>query len=233
MQKFVSGFEGFARVLVTSLMLAAFSAEAASFSYSGNFVEDDDVLFFLIQVDAPTTLTIRTLSFGGGTNEAGSNIAAGGFAPVLTLFSPVAAGQEVIAEDRNGNTPPSCGVRVVDASTNSCWDGYLSLSLSLSGIYTLALTQDANLAQGPDLASGFIQANTGNFTGPLFTGSDGSFLTAFGEQRTSFYALDIVGASGVSQPSEVPEPSTLGLSFISLAACAVVLCKGRNRVFSL
>jgi len=115
----------------------------------------------------------------------------------------------------------------VDLATNSCWDGRLSLLLEHLGTYTLALTQDANLAAGVDLTAGFTQAGKGNFTGPIFTGQEGSFLTAFGDQRSSQWSLDITGADRVSHGNEVPEASTMTLSMIGLIAAGLL---ARRRV---
>src|SRR5689334_7532936 len=59
-----------------------------STSLTGSFQYDWDEAVIPIQLTTAGMLTVQTWSYGGGTNYAGNTIAAGGFAPALTLFYP-------------------------------------------------------------------------------------------------------------------------------------------------
>jgi hypothetical protein len=61
-------------------------ASADNFSFTGSFVNDNDVQLFNFTVGAPSLVTLLTYSYAGGTNSAGASIARGGFDPILALF---------------------------------------------------------------------------------------------------------------------------------------------------
>ncbi len=53
--------------------------QAADFSFRGNFSTDDEVHLFNFSVGATSTVTLKTLSYAGGTQADGTVISAGGF----------------------------------------------------------------------------------------------------------------------------------------------------------
>src|SRR5688572_14519625 len=105
---------------VAGLALLAVPALAAPASFTGTFAQDDSMQSFLLSLSAPSDLTLRTWSYAGGTNAAGSAIPAGGFDPIVSLFS-LPAGSIVGISDQ--------GIGVAaDPSTGSESDSLLELS---------------------------------------------------------------------------------------------------------
>ncbi len=184
-------------------------AGAASLSFTGVFLQDDQVELIPFTVGTPGGVVLRTFGYGGGVNAAGDLIAASGFDPMLTLFD--GAGWQLVQNDDAG-----CG-SVGDPGTGICLDARIDASLP-AGSYVLALTQWGNFSFGPTLDDGFLQAGTGNYTGP-----DG-FWDAKGAPRTGLRAVDITTPD--AQP--VPEPATVLLVGGGLAA----LCRTRSRAAS-
>jgi hypothetical protein len=177
--------------------LALVSANAA-ISYTGVLLQDDEEPTFSFTVAAPVNVLFQTFGYAGGTNGNGMAIPPGGFDPVLSLFD--STGLLLAVNDDNPSAP-------VDPTTGAGRDSLISLILT-TGNYTLVLTQSDNFPVGPDLAAGFTRTGQGNFTGPAFIGSPGSFWDVTPAQRNGAWALDITG-NGVTV-SGVPEPGTLG-----------------------
>ena len=163
------------------------SANAADFSFTGNFEHDDEVQEFNFTVTAPMSdVTLRTWSSGGGTNAAGAEVARGGFDPIVALFD--GSGNLIGQNDDNGLLLDPGG---------SALDSLLTRDLS-AGNYTATITQYDSFANGPSLADGFR----------------GSFHTNLGD-RDSHWALDILNVSsasvGASYISPIPEPESYAL----------------------
>ncbi len=155
------------------------------FSYTGTFTHDDETRTFYFTLSSPTSVTVRTFGFGGGTNAAGTVIAPGGFDPTVSLFD--SAGN-LIAANQDGGCPSVA----VEAQTGFCWDSKMVVPLP-AGSYQVVLTQSDNSANGPTLADSFVFAGEGNFT----SGDDTrpGFYDDSGIQRTGAYAIDILGAT--------------------------------------
>jgi hypothetical protein len=185
------------------LLAAVFAlpSRAANFSFTGNFNQDDDRRVFEIVLNSPATLTMYSLSYGGGVNAAGATIARGGFDPLLSLFAGAGPSAVLINTNNDGPCPPL----TQDSVTNACWDAFIQTSLP-SGTYTLVLTQSDNTPLGPSLGDGFARDGQGNFTGPLFTGQPGVFWDANPNQRNSQWAVDILNVDAVL---DVPEPASM------------------------
>lgn len=200
-----------------ALMFAGAGA-ASDFSFVGKLIEDDSIQFFQFQINnAPKSVVLQTLSFAGGTNQAGTVIANNGFAPVFSLFDGSGA---QIGADSGG---PPCGARNTDPQTGFCWDAYLNEVNLGVGTYRLALTESDNTANGPNLADGFHQQGNGNFTGPNYLGQPGSFIVnavPLPIQRTGNWAVDILGADSASMVA-VPEPGGALLVSAGLAGLAL------------
>ncbi|RZL31435.1 MAG: hypothetical protein EOP35_22040, partial [Rubrivivax sp.] len=133
-----------------SLFCLAFSAVtmAGTSSHSGKFVDDDDRYTFDFSLAAAGPLLVETQSF-----------AAGGFAPVLSLFD--ASGQLLQLDAGSSHTCIGGG--------SFCWDAHFALDLT-AGAYRLVLTQDGNLPLGPTLADGFAMTGRPDYTGLDFLG---------------------------------------------------------------
>src|ERR1017187_4495706 len=88
-------------------------------SFTGTLATPESVFEQVFTLSAPANLEIQTWSFGGGTNAAGTPILAGGFDPLVALFSgPLAtatiyltggnpAGDADTLSSFTGNCPPA------------------------------------------------------------------------------------------------------------------------------
>ena len=204
------------RTLATAFFfLFSFSAQAAVLSAQGSFASDDEVKLFNFSLGADFLFSARTWSFGGGVNGAGDPIAAGGFAPILSLFS--ATGNQDLLQIAQAGAGGSCpSGATVDAASGFCFDVGVSALLS-AGDYLLALTQDNNTPFGPFFTDGYLQAGRGNFTGPDYLGVDGQCILVDGSQRTCNWAVDLVLPDRIVN---VPEPGTLALLVLGLITIA-------------
>ena len=154
-------------------------------------------------------MTVRTYSYAGGTNKAGTLIPAGGFDPTISLYDD---GGNFIVGNRDGG----CGNVAADAVTSFCWDSFLNVTLP-AGVYTVVVTQSENLPNGPTLASSFVYAGQPNFTTPPGAGSSG-FWDLFPSKRTSAYALDVISSALVTPALPPPVNPPTPLSFTSSGA---------------
>lgn len=190
--------------------LWAFSVQATVMSYTGTFASDDQVESFAFSLASSGTVSARTWSFGGGTNAAGTLIADGGFAPILSLFSTNGA-QDLLQLAQAGGSGSCPAGANTDPTSGSCWDVAIDIALT-PGDYLFALTQDDNTPFGPGFGDGFLHAGEGNYTGPNYLGTDGQCIMVDGSQRTCGWALDIALPNVTQGPGNpVPEPGSLAL----------------------
>lgn len=227
---------------LSACLLLARPSLPDSLSFTGTLTTpttDFEATFNLL---SPGNIIIQTWGFGGsglapgGTNAAGNVILAGGFDPMISLFTGPAAtaailvvgGNPVASADNLFGLPPAftpaCppGSLVAIGSgpgSDVCGDATLALTGLAAGTYTLVLS-DANyipnaVNPGPPgtttLSSGFA-----DLTGGIFQTCNtnlGGVTTCV--TRDSHFAVDITGA-GVVAP--VPEPAALTLLVSGLAA---------------
>lgn len=201
------------------LTLAAFSAQAANLTFSGNFTHDDDVQLLNFSLGTDSIVTLRTWSYAGGINTAGNTVARGGFDPVISLFTSVG---NVIGQNDDGY----CGSVAADAVSGQCWDAFLQISLT-SGSYTVAVTQADNYAVGPTLSDGFTESGQGNFTTAFGSCPNFNDLSgALNNCRDGHWAVEILGIDSGGPSPVVPEPAipfeiAIGLALIAtLRVCA-------------
>jgi hypothetical protein len=208
--------------VAAAMLLLGTPAKAVDFSFTGTFTQDDDVQLFNFTVGATSTVTLRSWSYAGGTNAAGTVIARGGFDPILALFD--SAGN-FIGDNDDGSSVPT------DLLSNTAFDVLLTLDLA-PGNYTVAISQFNNRA-GAHLSDAFSRQGQGNFTGaPDFTiidpecdTSQGKFLDVSGSpacNRDGHWAFDILNVAAADvvdpPPTSVPEPSAMALIGAALAA---------------
>ena len=179
------------------------NANAADFSFTGNFEHDDEVQEFNFTVTAPVSgTTLRTWSYAGGTNAAGAEVARGGFDPIVALFD--GSGNLIDQNDDSG--------LVLDPVSLAAYDSLLTHALS-AGNYTATVTQYSSFANGPLLADGFQGTSHTNFS-----------------SRDSHWALDIlnvnsasIGASYISETPPIPEPESYALLLAGLGLITFVI----------
>jgi hypothetical protein len=231
-------------LLAILLLGPACYAGTVSLSSTGTLGTPEDVYEQVFTLSAAANLEIQTWSFGGGTNAAGAAIPAGGFDPLVALFSgPVesasiylVAGNPAADADTfatyTGNCPPAGTVAIgTGAGSVVCGDDALTVTGVPAGTYTLLLS-DANyipyaVNPGPPdsslLSDGFADLTAGVFQ-TCNTTSDGTTTCI---TPTSDYAVDIVDLTGAdlgtgtgsgTGSGAVPEPAVGALTLIGLAA---------------
>jgi hypothetical protein len=217
-------------IMASSLLMATNLANASVFSFTGSFTpdppkfqySDDQYQFFRFQTDGTSTVTLKTVSYAGGTlAQSGVTVTGGGFDPMLTLFRP-----NGLVIDQNDDLDP--GVQL---------DSFLSGVLA-AGTYWVALTQSFNLVNGiyydPNSGNnGFTQ--TGNYTGPLNGCSNGQFCNFMGENRLGDWALNITGvvsAQTVSVFVPVPEPDEYQLLLLGAGLMAFQVRRKQKKASS-
>ena len=185
-------------VLVTPAMAMPIPPTPPAF-VSGTFDFDNDVEEFEFSIATTSNVTIESIGYAGGpivTNPNGS-FGAGGFDTVLSLFD--SSGTFITANDD--------GRGIVDPATGSAFDSLIEETLT-ADTYTVVVSQFANFFNGgigDDISLGFeFDGPPDNFTS-LFC-SNGSFCDVGGNNRSNFFAVNIV-----AQAQAVPEPSTLAL----------------------
>lgn len=189
--------------------------------HTGVFTMDDNVALFNFNVTSMQTFSLFTTSYGGGTNVDGTTTAPGGFDPILSLFDGTGTLIDSNDDGPDANTDPV---------TFSAHDSGLTESLA-PGLYTVAVTQYDNFANGPTLSDGFTRQGQGNFTVAFNQPPNSfiSFIDSSGFQRTANFTLDI-GNRPMSSP--VPEASntvSFGL-LLTLGGLAVVVARRRKKV---
>ena len=159
------------RSLVVASALGAMSVSAANLSFTGTLTGPDDFDLVTFSLTSPATVTIKTLSYAGGTNAAGAVIPSGGFDPIITLY-PSGGGAYIATND-------DASVGQVPAAPNGLTrDSFIQTPLGV-GTYIVAVTQFANFpVVGGTLAQGFTGGGTPNFGG-----------------LTNAWALDILNVS--------------------------------------
>lgn len=202
-------------VLMATCLVFGGVGSASNFSFTGSFTTDDQLQTLLFNLSATATVTTKTFSYAGGTNQAGMVIPEGGFDPWLAIFNSTG---NLVASVDNG----TCGQVPMDSMTGACFDSYISQPLS-AGAYTLVLSQSDNQPVGTTLAQGYTRTGQTNFTA-AFGCSDGMFCDITGANRTANWAVDI---DNVGSAAAVPEPGTILLGAAGLTA--LMLARRRKR----
>jgi len=182
-------------------------AEAANFSFRGTFSQDDNVQLFNFTVGAPSTVTLRSYSYAGGTQADGTVIPRGGFDPILALFDSTGAR---INQNDDG-FPPNVPI---DPPTGVSYDTFLQSTLAV-GNYTVAVMQFNNFA-GLTLSSLFSRQGQGNFTATSYPCGQSAFCDITRNGRTNAWAFDVLNVAQATQVEAVPEPLTVGGAMLAI-----------------
>jgi hypothetical protein len=210
---------------ILALILAAAAqapADPMYFSFSGNFIQDDNQADFVFTIASPATVNLESWSYAGGVDPLGNTVPGGGFAPVLSLFD--SAG-DLLAYDAGGvvgGVPPyncATGGRALDPVSGLCLDAYVQAALGSAGNYFVVVTEQENTPNGPTLADGFALDGTGNFTG-------GPFIDPGGYPRSSYFDFTI-GPVDAAAPAPVPEPAS-GLLLAALLGLVALLARRKH-----
>ena len=183
----------------------------------GTLATDDAIQTYSLTLAQPSSVSLFTDSYGGGTNLDGTMTLAGGFLPVITLFSPT----ELFVATNSGGDPFPPGA--VDPSTGVAGDATLTASDLAAGNYTFAVSEYYNFTNG-NFADGFAESGQGNFTGPACGVASESFLQVNltpCPQRTDAFTVNVV-------VSAVPEPATAGVLGVALAGLGLARFWGRR-----
>jgi hypothetical protein len=197
-------------VALGALMMGTASASFLVSSV-GNFGDPNAVFEqqFTYDPSMGNLLVIQTYGYGGssnapgGTNVTGTVIAAGGFDPIIALYSGAigAGGAQIAGNDDQGSSPTNvpCGPGSGALSAGNCFDSRLVFNNLATGTYTVALAVFGNTPPGTE--NGAYPGNT-----------------TFGE-RTAAFAIDVVAA---------PEPITSMLLGSGLLAVAFLARRKRR-----
>ena len=196
--------------IVLALCGFASAANAASTSYTGQFIYDNDVKLINFTVGALSTVGLRTYSYAGGVNAAGQTIARGGFDPIMFLFN---ADGELIAEQEDSH----CGAVGMDTATQRCWDNNLTIQLA-PGDYTVSIQQWNNWIIYDDEGSANL-ANGFYYQDAQYRNFRNGFVDEMDSKRNGLWALDILNVNAAVGQA-VPEPASLGLMGVALAGMA-------------
>ena len=123
--------------------LTAGTTFASDFSFTGNLNNNNEVQPFFFTVAEPTTITLQTFSYDGGTNAAGTAIPGGGFDPILSLFDAISGRLLVQNDDGFG------------------LDSFLGVDLN-AGNYFATLTKFGSFPAGQLLSEGFLGSGGGS-----------------------------------------------------------------------
>ena len=193
-------------LLAATSFTFATGAFATDFSFEGEFSQPNDVARFSFVVGENSDVLLRTYSYAGGINSAGTIIAQGGFDPILALFD--STGQLVGQNDDGGSNVPA------DLATGLRYDTYLPLTNIAAGSYTATVMLFPNFAIGPNLSNGFTN-NATSFDG-----------------RSSAWAFDVLGVNSAAGPGPigaVPEPATWASMLVGFGLTGAVARHRRRK----
>ncbi len=224
------------RLAAGAVFLTFFCASLASanrISETGTLSTPEDVVVITVQLNSGNDLLLNTYGFGGGTNDAGSAIPAGGFDPFVGLFSgsgPASLfidGSSDILSNYNPGCPPA-GLVTVGSVPDQCGDVVLGMSGLAHGTYTIVLSDgsyvpDAVFESSPAyLGDGFVDLTGGAFQ-TCYDATDCN-------TDTGNWALDISAPEG-SFTIVTPEPAPFWPAGFGLAIVAALALSKRKVTF--
>ena len=168
----------------------------------------------------PTSVTLQTYGFGGGTNAAGQLILPGGTDPFLAIFSGTGASATILTDGSanpfgssldltNYGSFVGCPLAAVVSwgAANVCGDITMTLSSLAAGTYTVVLS-DGQYQANAVFDNGTLGEGFTDFTGGTFCNLQDNNSVACPNTSGAF-ALDITGLP--ANQTATPEPATLVL----------------------
>lgn len=208
--------------VLMSVVVWGAQGRADTVSYTGNLMSPEDTFETTVTLTSAGDITLQTYGFGGGTNAAGTAIAAGGFDPFVGLFSGTGDdamfvdGTSDILSNYVAGCPPA-GTVTIGGVPGQCGDVAMTFSGLTPGTYTLLLTDAANLPNAVFETDGTLGDGFFDLTG-------GAFQTCVDENDcntdTADWALDVT-TEGEPTTSPVPEPASLELAGIGMMLSAM------------
>ncbi len=208
--------------LLAAILLPV-AASGSTLAFTGTLATPESVFETVFSLPSSSTVTFETWGFGGGINANNQVIPAGGFDPLISLFSGPAATATIYLDgsrnpladaDNLSNSPwsyigncPKAGT-VAIGSDNDCGDDFMQALLP-GGIFTLVLT-DANYLPNALFDNGTLSEGFTDLTAGVYQACDpvsNACITTNGN-----YAVDITATSAFA-----PEPGALSMMAIGLA----------------
>ena len=217
-------------LVVLAFCLFSGVATAGNFSFTGTFIQDDQLEVFLFTAPSSTSVTLETWSYAGGTNAAGATILPGGFDTVLTVFDcgiVCDLNSSTFVDNAYGNGTAS------DPVTGFTGDSQLTLTdLDSSHTYVLVLSEFDNTHNDSTFGAGFAYSGQGNFTTDAsHCGGTTPFCETLGVYRTGQWAVDILDVGGATDTT-APEPGSLLLLLTGIGTVALLQRTWRTAKYS-
>ena len=220
-------------VLLAAVCL--FPARGSTVFVSGSLATPESVSTKTFTLLATSQVVVQSYGFGGGTDLLGNNVAAGGFDPLIAVFSGSGASATIVTDTfgnpyasgdsipgSGANCPPAGVVAIGTGSGNQvCGDPYLTIPSLGPGTYTL-LISDSNyipLAVNPGPpASTLLSDGFSDLTGGVFqTCNLPSGGLACITPNTN-YAVDLTTQAAAGS---VPEPESWWLMLTGVSIVGV------------
>jgi hypothetical protein len=199
-------------------------------SYTGTLATSESVFETTVTLAVGDDVVLQTYSFGGGTNAAGTVIAAGGTDPFLAIFNSTGA----ILTDGSGNPygtslalsnygsfmgcGPGGAATANIGGAPQCGDITMSIDDLAAGIYSIILSDGNYIANAAiEDPAGMLGDGFSDFTGGQFCNLliNGVACPANSTVADSPYALDV---TTITPTVTTPEPATLVLLGTGLLA---------------
>lgn len=218
---------------VTALPIAA---NGSALDFTGTLPTPESVFQTSFTLASSSAVTFQTWAFGGGTNAGGQLVSAGGFDPLIALFSGPAAtaamyvdgsGNPLADADNLLNAPwsyvsncPPAGT-VAIGSDHDCGDDLMQVLLP-EGVYTLVLT-DASYIPNAVYDDGALSEGFTDLTAGIFQTCDPVSNACI--STSGNYAVDITSESGFA-----PEPAAFSLMTAGVIALSCLKALKKRRL---